>query len=95
MTQQSSPESESPGYEELKRATPHCDDGMHPILVNFLNQLRMATTAEERLEVFRDMKKTPYLMAAFIKMIDYREIIATNPQPEFLSESDVCCLPNC
>ncbi|EYC05613.1 hypothetical protein Y032_0081g1476 [Ancylostoma ceylanicum] len=92
MTEQSSPE--SPGYEELKCATPHPEDGLHPTLVNILNQLRMAKSAEERLEIFCDMKKTPYLMAAFIKLIDYKEIIP-DPEPEFLSESDVCCLPNC
>lgn len=47
---------------------------MHPTLAHILNRLRMATTVEERLEVFCDMKKTPYLMAAFIKLIDFKEV---------------------
>ncbi|CAJ0600225.1 unnamed protein product [Cylicocyclus nassatus] len=51
---------------------------VHPTFAYYLTRMSMARTAEETLEVFSEMKKTPHLTGAFIKLC-YQKQLITKP----------------
>jgi hypothetical protein len=59
-----------------------------PQLQMILQRLRNAQTKDEREVIFHDLKKTPHLFAAFLKMKSSAEV------GEIEGESDCCCSCN-